>query len=104
MTVTRGRLLTGADAPATGERSEEIVCFGGVLVEQIVSGALPSAMDFDQDHDEWVVVLSGHAVLFVEDERVELECGDWVLLPAHALHRLVETQPGTRWLAVRLRT
>ncbi len=31
---------------------------------------------------------------------VELGPGDWVLLPAGTPHRLVETEPGTKWLTV----
>ena len=29
-----------------------------------------------------------------------LVAGDWVLLAAHVRHRLVQTVPGTSWLAV----
>ena len=102
----RGRLLVPADAPQVGERHEEIARLGEekkVVVEQILSGTLPSPVDFDQAYDEWVVVLDGHALLEVGEERVHLVCGDWVLLPAHTSHRLVETGPGTNWLAVRVR-
>jgi cupin 2 domain-containing protein len=108
----RGRLLSPADAPQVGERHEEIAHLGEdadldvraqVVVEQILSGALPSPVDFDQAYDEWVVVLDGHALLEVGEERVHLVRGDWVLLPAHTPHLLVETEPGTNWLAVRVR-
>ena len=55
---------------------------GGVAVEQILSGTLGSPQDYDQAHDEWVVVLEGGAVLEVEGERLDLAAGDWVLLRA----------------------
>ncbi len=74
---------------------------GGVVVEQILSGTLRSPLDYDQAHDEWVVVLNGGAVLEVGDERLDLVAGDWVLLRAHVAHRLVEAVPGTSWLALR---
>lgn len=73
---------------------------GGVAVEQIVTGALLTPVDYDQDHDEWAVVLEGNAVLEAGGERLDLAAGDWVLLPAHVPHRLVEARPGTTWLAV----
>ena len=98
--VVRGRLLSSADAPPVGERSEEVVRLSGAVVQQILSGALPSPLDYDQDHDEWVVVLNGGAVLEVGDERLDLVAGDWVLLRAHTMHRLIEALPGTTWLAV----
>jgi cupin 2 domain-containing protein len=101
--VVSGRLLPSSDAPAVGERSEEIAKLGGVVVEQILSGAIAAPVDYDQDHDEWVVLLSGGATLDVGDESLDLVAGDWVWLRAHVRHRLVETVPGTTWLAMRSR-
>ncbi len=98
--VARGRLRPPSDAPAVGEWSEEVAQLGQAVVEQIVSGALGAPVDYDQDHDEWVVVLHGGATLQVDDETLELGEGDWVLLRAHVPHRLVYTVPGTAWLAL----
>lgn len=98
--VVRGRLSPAVEAPEAGERSEVLAQLGGAVVEYILSGNLSSPVDYDQPHDEWVVVLDGAAVLEVNDERVALGSGDWVLLPAHVPHRLVHTEPGTRWLAL----
>lgn len=69
-------------------------------MEQILSGALGAPVDYDQDHDEWVVVLNGRATLVVGDAPLDLVAGDWVLLRAHEPHRLLETEPGTSWLAL----
>jgi cupin 2 domain-containing protein len=95
-----GRLRPPSDAPAAGERSEEVARLGGVVVEQILSGTLGAPVDYDQEHDEWVLVVSGGATLEVGGERLDLVAGDWVFLRAHARHRLVQTQPGTSWLAL----
>ena len=70
------------------------------MVEQILSGAIDAPVDYDQDHDEWVVLLSGGATLDMDGESLDLVTGDWVLLRAHVRHRLVETVPGTTWLAL----
>ena len=64
--VVRGRLLPPTDAPPFGECTEEIVRLGDVVVEHILSGALPAPLRYDQDPDEWVVVLHGAAVLEVQ--------------------------------------
>ncbi|MDA8380351.1 MAG: cupin domain-containing protein [Actinomycetota bacterium] len=72
----------------------------GAVIEYIVSGNLAAPVGYDQAHDEWVVVLDGAATLDVRGELVDLTSGDWVLLPAHVPHQLVETRPGTRWLAI----
>ena len=95
-----GRLRPPADAPEAGEWSEEIAHLGGVVVEHILSGVLASPVDYDQDHDEWVVLLNGEATLEVDGEVLALGTGDWVLLRAHVRHRLVGTAPGTTWLSL----
>ena len=101
--LARGRLRSPTDGPPIGERAEEIARVGDVAVEHILSGKLESPVDYDQDHDEWVVVLGGRAVVEVGGERLNLAAGDWISLPAHVVHRLVETEPGTSWLALHSR-
>lgn len=110
--LRRGTLTT--EVPVEGERFDVLAELpvardgGGpagarvarVVVEHIVSSATPDPGTYDQEQDEWVVVLAGAAVLEVAGEDVALATGDWVLLPAHTVHRVVRTEPGTRWLAV----
>src|SRR5262245_43754621 len=96
-----GRLLDVSLAPATGERTQVLATARGFAVEQILSGQLAAPVDYDQDHDEWVVVLEGAAVLEVDGAERALSRGDWVLLRARVPHRLVRTEAGTSWLAVR---
>ncbi len=96
-----GRLQAGAAAPDEGERTELLARGTGFVVEQILSGRLAAPQDYEQDHDEWVVILDGGAVLEVDGVAHELGVGDWWLLPAGTPHRLVRTEPGTSWLAVR---
>ena len=96
----RGRLRPGTDVPAAGERIEEVLAVGNVVVEQILSGPDVEPEDYLQDQDEWITVLAGAALMEVGGERVDLVAGDWVLLPAGVPHRLVEVEAGTNWLAV----
>jgi cupin 2 domain-containing protein len=56
-----------------------------------------------QDQDEWVVVLAGAAVVEVEGDRLDLRAEEWLFLPSGVLHTVLETEPGTSWLAVHLR-
>ncbi len=96
----RGHLTDPSRAPSTGETVEEVFGLHGVVIEQILSGELASPVEFDQDHDEWVVLLDGGAELELDGERCQLVPGDWVLLPRQTPHRLVRTDPASRWLAV----
>ena len=71
-----------------------------VVIEEIVSSALPDSFEYRQPHDEWVVVLEGTAILDVDSDVVTLAGGQWLVIPAHTRHRVLETVAGTRWLAV----
>ena len=71
-----------------------------MTVEQILSGRLEQPVSFLQDHDEWVVLLHGSARLDVDGSEFELGPGDWLFLPAGCPHTVLETQPGTSWLAL----
>jgi cupin 2 domain-containing protein len=96
----RGRLSSPTRVPDVGETSEELVRLNNVVVEHILSGVLSSPVDYNQSHDEFVLVVEGAAVLEVGDDRFDLTRGDWVLLPMNVPHRLVESRPGTSWLVV----
>ncbi len=97
--VRRGD-LTEVDVPESGEVVDRLVEQRGVKVQQILSGAVDLPIEFDQDDDEWVTVLTGRAVLQVAGEEIVMATGSWVYLPSRTLHRLVSVDPGTRWLAV----
>lgn len=84
----------------------EILCRGEAgRVERILSCGQhsPEGFFYDQEEDEWVLVLQGKAVLeFADGTRIPLRPGDALLLPAHLRHRVAETsaEEVTIWLAV----
>jgi cupin 2 domain-containing protein len=77
-----------------------------VRIERIISRGqcTPAGQWYDQDTDEWVLLLQGAASLRIEreEELLQLKPGDAVLLPAHERHRVEWTDPdqNTIWLAV----
>lgn len=79
---------------------------GGVRIERIVSWgqATPEGQWYDQDHEEWVLLLSGGAAVQLagEADARRLEAGDWLHLPVHCRHRVAWTAPDqeTVWLAI----
>ena len=83
-----------------GEEFRELARIQNVVVEEIISSALPDSFEYRQPHDEWVVVLEGSARLDVDGVELTLEAGDWVLIGAFTRHHVLETEAGTRWLAV----
>jgi cupin 2 domain-containing protein len=77
----------------------------GMRIERIVSTGQSTPVDkpFIQDYDEWVLLVSGSAGLWIEGEAErELRPGDHVLIPSRRAHRVTWTPKGepTVWLAV----
>jgi cupin 2 domain-containing protein len=96
-----------ADLPprANTELFTELLVHHGVRIERIVSTgqSTPEDQPYCQEHDEWILLLSGAAGLWIDgDSERDLRPGDHVLIPAHRRHRVRWTAPGepTIWLAV----
>lgn len=95
--------LFAAATPATGETLETLAQLGGTTIERIVSSTTPATEPYDQEQDEWVVLLRGAAELEVAGKRAQLRPGDHVSLPSRTPHRVLSTQAGSLWLAVHVR-
>lgn len=78
----------------------------GIKIERIVSRrhASPPGFWYDQDKNEFVILLKGKARLRFKEENktVEMTPGDYIDIPAHTLHRVEWTskEEDTLWLAV----
>jgi len=98
--------LDGIPANLPEEMMTDVLRADGFRIERIVSRGhrSPAGFWYDQDTDEWVIVLQGKAaVLFDGDRRpVELGPGSYVNIPAGVRHRVEWTDPeqDTVWLAV----
>jgi cupin 2 domain-containing protein len=75
-----------------------------VRLERIISHGQASPSDFwyDQEENEWVMVLQGAARLEFENEVLDLKPGDYINIRAHRKHRVAWTtsEEPTIWLAV----
>lgn len=74
-------------------------------IERIISRGhtSPATGWYDQQKDEWVMVLKGEAIISFENGKaVNLKAGDYINIPAHTKHRVKWTDPNvaTVWLAV----
>ena len=83
----------------------ELLRRANTRIERIVSYGQSTPVDapFDQDHDEWVLLLRGSASLWIaEDGERDLCPGDYLLIPARRLHRVLRTATNepTVWLAI----
>jgi cupin 2 domain-containing protein len=83
---------------------EPLLQTSSLKLERIVSAGRRTPRDqwFDQERDEWVVLLSGAAGLRFEGEAeaLVLSPGDYLNIPAHRRHRVEWTEEKTVWLAL----
>ncbi|MCG2838443.1 cupin domain-containing protein [Photobacterium sp. WH77] len=88
------------------ELFQTLINTSDVRIERIISRGHQTPPDewYDQNEDEWVMVIQGAAELAFDDGRlpVRLREGQSIYLPAHCRHRVSWTAPGanTIWLAV----
>lgn len=90
--------------PDGKEHFDEILQRPNVRLERIVSHgqSSPEGFWYDQDKDEWILVLEGEAELRLEepDELISLQSGDHLLIRSHRRHRVESTTSPTVWLAL----
>ncbi len=82
-----------------------LVDSNNVKIERIISKGQrsPDSGWFDQDKNEWVIVLKGEAILsFADGKNANLKAGDYLHIAAHQKHKVIWTDPDneTIWLAV----
>ena len=85
---------------------EEILRSDRCRIERIISKGhtTPRGVWYDQNENEWVLLLKGRARLTLEDSResIEMRPGDYIHIPARCRHRVECTAPEeeTIWLAI----
>jgi cupin 2 domain-containing protein len=101
-----GNLFSGIREALEQEQFDVLLETGSFRLERIVSAGHSTASGewFDQDRDEWVILVTGSASLRFEAEMDlrQMQPGDFLLIPAHQKHRVERTDPNTRtvWLAL----
>ncbi len=98
-------IFTLPDKIPAHEINEALIPDQGILIERIISAgqSSPPGFWYEQERDEWVVLLQGESeLLWEEGRKLTLKAGDWVLLPAGERHRVekTSTDPPCIWLAV----
>ena len=99
-------LYSGFPDKTVDELCNEMLRGDMFRLERIVSTGqvTPPGQWYDQDTDEWAVLLTGAARLrFEGDESIlEMSAGDYVNIPARCRHRVEWTDPErpTVWLAI----
>ncbi|WP_013325172.1 cupin domain-containing protein [Gloeothece verrucosa] len=87
------------------EYFQTILSNQNLKIERIISRGQTTPEDqwYDQERDEWVILLQGEAELSYQDgSKIRLKGGDYLLIPAHEKHRVDYTSidPPCIWLAI----
>lgn len=105
-TIKTGNIFSDIPDNLPDELFEVMLDAENLKVERIVSKGHSTEKGkwFDQDRDEWVLLLRGSArILFDNSEKsvIDLKPGDYLQIPMHHRHRVEWTNPDTEtiWLA-----
>ncbi|MDA3947473.1 MAG: cupin domain-containing protein [Helicobacteraceae bacterium] len=89
--------------PIEGEETvKELLQHKNVTINRIVSNSLNDSAWYEQDEDEWLLLVEGAALLLIEDEEKTLKAGDTLFIPAHELHKVISTSENALWLTVHI--
>ncbi|MCK9490572.1 MAG: cupin domain-containing protein [Sulfurimonas sp.] len=103
--MKKSNIFLNISSDLQDEIFEDLVKKESFKLQRIISQGHTTPKDewYDQDEDEWVMLVSGEAVLsFFDDEDVHLKAGDYINIRAHKRHRVSWTKPDveTIWLAL----
>ncbi len=89
----------------TNEFLEDLLVTKKFRIERIISHGhtTPENFWYDQETEEFVLLLKGEAVLLYENnEEQKLSPGDYLIIPAHKKHRVKWTsdKEDTIWLTI----
>jgi cupin 2 domain-containing protein len=79
-----------------------------IKIERIVSNSIQNSIEnikwYNQDHDEWILLLEGEATLGYNhpQKSITLYQGDSLFIPANQEHCVYKTDTKTVWLAIHI--
>ncbi len=104
--IQAGNIFSNIPEVLPQEDFSSIVASKDLRLDRIVSRghSTPEDQWYDQEQDEWVIVLKGKAVIRFECPAITMTMGpgDYVFIPAHKRHRVEWTseEEDTVWLAL----
>ena len=88
------------EIPTSGELFNTLFKSKNIEITQIVSSDKLEPKEYNQDKDEFVVLLEGEATLEIEGRVQNLQKGDYLHIPAYTKHKVLNTSKGALWLAI----
>jgi len=105
MELTEGNIFNAPETVSKEEIFKTLFKGSNIKIEQIISSGQVSPAEgwYDQQENEWVLLLEGTAKLEFENNRIKtLKKGDYLMIPTHCRHKVIytSTEPKCIWLAV----
>ena len=88
--------------PEAGTEQFDTLCSTSAFhIERIRSNRVCEGEWYDQEKDEWVMLVRGEASLeYCDGTLLQLKAGDHIFIPAHTPHRVSHTCEDAIWVAV----
>ncbi|MGL4781676.1 MAG: cupin domain-containing protein [Bacteroidales bacterium] len=73
-----------------------------IFIERICSNGVtsPTSFYYDQDFDEWILILQGRAILQIGANKYNLKKGSYMHIERHVKHRVDYTSKDCIWLTI----
>ena len=84
------------------ENTTELLQHKNVTINRIISNSMENGSWYDQDEDEWLVLIRGVALLMIDNEEKTLKSGDTLFIPSQQLHKVISTSDDALWLTVHI--
>ncbi len=102
--MNKSNILSNILVDKKNEQFFDIFKNENIRIETIVSNGQKSKKDFwyEQDENEFVMIVQGDAILEFNDKEVKMSKGDYLIIEKHIRHRVKYTSQtqATIWLAV----
>lgn len=83
------------------EQFDTLLKIGCVHIEKITSNGQITDGWYEQDRDEWVVLIEGEGkLLFDNGDEITLHKGEHIYIPRMQKHKVVYTSSPAIWLAI----
>jgi len=88
--------------PRSGETFTTLLEHKNIKINRIVSSADVKPIEYNQEEDEWLVLLEGEATLLIDKKEEVLTKGETLFIPAKTPHTVLKTSDGTVWLTIHI--
>lgn len=99
---TIGNIYQGISTAGEEEQFDLLMKGKHYRIDRIVSSghSSPQGFWYDQEDDEWIMLIQGEATLEIEGELKQMKAGDYLFLPKNCKHRVEKTsiEPACIWL------